>query len=47
VKWCRKMEKHKRVYKMDFVIIGWLAIKLIVDTAAFIWIIWRLTEHRV
>ena len=34
----------KKENKMDFVIISWLALKLVLDTGAFIYIIWRLTE---
>jgi len=29
--------------KLDMVIIGWLAVKLIVDTFAFVYIIWRIS----
>jgi len=35
----------KRKDKMDFVIISWLALKLVLDTAAFVYIIWRLTKY--
>lgn len=34
--------RSKKISHMDLTIITWLAIKLVIDTGAFIYIIWRL-----
>lgn len=34
----------KNMDKFDITVITWLAMKLVVDTAAFIYIIWRLNR---
>ena len=40
----KEKSKGKKVHRLDFTIITWLAVKLVIDTAAFIYIVWRLLE---